>query len=150
MKKLICLINTFTNVSNQSKLDQYEGFEIPKNKHEIIGKNRLFLPLNQLWYSLFADGQKEWEMRGMNNIFNSKTVELGRTVEIRKGYQSDPIWGTIKERIIVNSMEEIPKIIYDKIIPPSVQEDPEVIDFINIYNSKYEKFILFRIQIEKN
>jgi len=141
---------TFTSVSDQSKLNQYEGFEIPKSEYQIKEKNRLFLPLNHLWYGLFADGQKEWEIRGMNNIFNSKTVELGRTVEIRKGYQSDPIWGIIKERLIVNSMEEIPKIIYDKIIPPSVQENPEVVNFINIYNNKYKKFILFRIQIEKN
>lgn len=137
-------------MADQTKLDQYEGFEIPENKYKIKEKSRLFLPLNQIWYELFVNGQKEWEIRGISDTFNQKTITLGRTVELRKGYQSDSIWGIIKERLIVNSIEEVPKVIFDKIIPPSVQEDPEVINFINSYNNRYGKFILFRIEIEKD
>ena len=137
-------------MADQSKLDQYEGFEIPENKYRIKEKNRLFLPLNQIWYELFVNGQKEWEMRGINDIFNQKTVTLGRTIEIRRGYKLDPIWGIIKEKLIVNSVDEIPKTIYNKTVPPSVQEDPEVVEFIQNYKKQYKKFIVFRIQIKKN
>lgn len=137
-------------VDDQSKLDQYRGFKIPENEYKIKEKSRLFLPLNQIWYELFANGQKEWEIRGISDNFNQKTVKLGRTVEIRKGYQSNPLWGIIKDKLVVDSMEEIPKTIYDKTVPPSVQENSEVIGFIENYKEKYKKFILFRIQIEKN
>jgi hypothetical protein len=137
-------------VADQSKLDQYKGFKIPENEYKIKENSRLFLPLNQIWYELFANGQKEWEIRGISDNFNQKTVKLGRTVEIRKGYQSNPLWGIIKDKLVVDSMEEIPKTIYDKIVPPSVQENPEVVDFIKNYKGKYKEFILFKIQIEKN
>jgi hypothetical protein len=147
-KGLICLITKLIIMADQSKLDQYKGFKIPENVCKIKENTRLFLPLNKIWYELFANGQKEWEVRGINDIFNQKTVKLGRTVEIRKGYQSNPIWGVIKDKIVVDSMEEIPKTIYDKTVPPSVQENPEVINFINAYKDKYKEFILFKIQIE--
>ncbi len=137
-------------MAGQSKLDQYKGFNIPENESKIKESSRLFLPLNHIWYELFANGQKEWEIRGISDNFNQKTVKLGRTVEIRKGYQSSPLWGIIKDKLIVDSMEEIPKTIYDKVVPPSVQEKPEVIDFIMKYKDKYKGFILFKIQIEKN
>lgn len=137
-------------MADQSKLDQYKGFQIPEIENKIKENSRLFLPLNQVWYELFANGQKEWEIRGICDNFNQKTVKLGRTVEIRKGYQSDPLWGIIKEKLVVDSIEKIPKTIYDKIVPPSVQEKPEVINFIMKYKDKYKEFILFKIQIERN
>lgn len=137
-------------MADQSKLDQYKGFNIPDNEYKIRENSRLFLPLNQMWYELFANGQKEWEIRGINDNFNQKTVKLGRTVEIRKGYQSNPLWGIIKDKIVVDSMEKIPKTIYDKTVPPSVQEKPEIIDFIMKYKDKYKEFILFKIEIERN
>lgn len=137
-------------MADQSKLNQYKGFKIPENEYKIKENSRLFLPLNQIWYELFANGQKEWEIRGISDNFNQKTVKLGRTVEIRKGYQSNPLWGIIKDKLVVDSMEEIPKTIYDKTVPPSVRENSEVIGFIENYKDKYKKFILFKIQIEKN
>jgi hypothetical protein len=137
-------------MADQSKLDQYKGFQIPESGCEINENNRLFLPLNKIWYELFSNGQKEWEVRGINDIFNQRTVELGRTVEIRKGYQLNPIWGIIKDKLVVDSMEKIPKTIYDKTVPPSVQENPEVVNFIKEYKDKYKEFILFKIQIERN
>ncbi|KKG82393.1 hypothetical protein DU57_12325 [Methanosarcina mazei] len=138
------------NVTKQTKLDQYEGVEIPQNICKIHKENRLFLPLNQTWYNLLLEGQKEWEIRGVSDTFNQKTVKIGRSIEIRKGYQNDSIWGIIKDKFTVNSIQEIPKPIYDKTIPPSVQEDPEVTKFINEYFKKYDKFILFRIEIQSD
>jgi hypothetical protein len=60
----------------------------------------------------------------------------------------NPLWGTISDILIVKSLKEIPKSIYDKTIPPSVQGDPEVIDFVQSYIKKYDRLILFKIQIK--
>ncbi len=89
-------------------------------------------------------------MRGFNGVFNSKNVKKGRTVELRRGYKDNPIWGIITDRLIIKSLNEIPKEIYDKTIPPSVQNDPKVIDFVQDYVKKYEKLILFKIQLKKD
>lgn len=138
------------NVTSQLTLDGYEGFKIPERIDRIKVGNRLFVPLNNRWHRLFLNGEKEWEMRGFNGGFNSKTVKKGRTVELRRGYQHDSIWGTISDVLIVKSIKEIPKSIYDKTIPPSVQDNPKVIDFVQNYEKKYDKFILFRIQIKRD
>ena len=82
-----------------------------------------------------------------NDIFNFKTIREGRTVELRRGYQSDPLWGIITERMIVNSFKEIPSTIFDETIPPNVRNDPDVTAFIKNYNDKYDKFILFKTRI---
>jgi hypothetical protein len=137
-------------VVGQITLDEYRDFKIPERIDRIKVENRLFLPLDERWYQLFLKGEKEWEMRGINGGFNFKTVKEGRTVELRRGYQYDAIWGTISDVLIVKSIQEIPKSIYDKTIPPSVQENPEVIDFVQNYTKKYEKLILFRIQIKRD
>ncbi|MCK4798232.1 MAG: hypothetical protein KAT05_12690 [Spirochaetes bacterium] len=118
---------------------------IPKRIDRIKVDNRLFVPLDDRWYQLFLKGQKEWEMRGINGVFNSKSVKKGRTVEIRRGYQYDPLWGIISDVMIVKSLDEIPKSIFDKTIPPTVQNNPDVFDFVQSYIKKYDKLILFRI-----
>ena len=136
-------------MTGQLTLDQYEGFGIPKHIDRINVNNRLFIPLDERWHKFFLSGEKEWEMRGVNGTFNSKTVRKGRTVEIRRGYQYDPVWGIISDRLIVKSLDDIPKSIYDKIIPPSIQQDPDVLEFVQNYADKYNKLILFRIELQK-
>ncbi len=137
------------NVVGQLTLDKYEGFKLSERIDRINAENRLFIPLDERWYQLFLSGEKEWEMRGVNGVFNSRSVRKGRTVEIRRGYKDNPIWGIIIDRLIVKSIDEIPKEIYDKTIPPSVQNNPEVIDFVQSYVNKYDKLILFKISIKK-
>lgn len=136
-------------MAGQITLDKYKGFKIFERIDRINVENRLFIPLDERWYQLFLNGEKEWELRGVNGVFNSRSVKKGRTVELRRGYQYDPLWGIISDRLIVKSFDEIPKEIYDKTIPPSVQEDPEVVDFVQNYVKKYDKLILFKIQIVK-
>jgi hypothetical protein len=136
-------------VAGQLTLDKYEGFKLSKRIDRINTENRLFIPLDERWYQLFLSGEKEWEMRGANGVFNSRGIRKGRTVELRRGYKANPIWGIITDRLIVKSIDEIPKEIYDKTIPPSVQNNPEVIDFVQSYVKKYDKLILFKIRINK-
>lgn len=131
--------------SDQIKLQRF--FEMPDFKEKIKKETRLFLPLNEKWYKLYHEGEKCWELRGVNDIFNFKTIREGRTVELRRGYKSDPLWGIITECMAVNSFDEIPSTIFDKTIPNPVRNDPEVKSFLKQYSEKYNKFILFRIKI---
>jgi len=148
-KNLIIMFAFNMNVESQITLDKYEGFNIPECIDRIKAENRLFLPLDERWHQLFSNGEKEWEMRGINGIYNTKSVRKGRTVELRRGYQYNPLWGTISDILVVKSLKEIPKSIYDKTIPPSVQENPDVIDFVQNYIKKYDRLILFKIHIKR-
>jgi len=131
--------------SDQIKLHRF--FEIPESKDKIKKESRLFLPLDERWYNLFREGKKHWELRGVNDIYNFKTIKEGRTVELRRGYQSDPLWGIIKERLEVRSFEEIPSIILNETIPIPARNDPDVKSFLDEYKKKYDKFILFKIEL---
>lgn len=133
--------------SGQLKLHHFDGFEVPGLIDKIKKSNRLFLPLGEKWYQLFYEGKKNWELRGINNIFNTKTIKEGRTVELRRGYRSDPLWGIITDRLVVDSLKEIPSTIFDKTIPPTVRNDPNVVAFVKSYEDKYDNFILFKIRI---
>lgn len=135
-------------MEKQTSLDQYEGFEVPRIIKQINEKNRLFLPLNDIWYKLFLNGNKCWELRGVNEIFNSNTIWKGRIVELRRGYKYGPVWGVIENQFIVKSLHEIPKEIFDKTIPNTVQNDSKVIDFLENYSKKYDELILFKITID--
>ncbi|MGB2842968.1 MAG: hypothetical protein WBC40_10940 [Halobacteriota archaeon] len=103
--------------------------------------------MEERWYQLFREGKKNWELRGINNIFNTKNIKEGRTVELRRGYQSNPLWGVITERLVVNSFNEIPSKIFDETIPPAIRNDPDIGAFLKSYKEKYDKFILFKIRI---
>lgn len=133
--------------SDQCKLEQFEGFLIPKQSGRLSKGRRLFLPLDERWYRLFRKGKKKWELRGISNIFNTKTVKEGRTVEIRRGYNSDSIWGTINDIIVVDSLQNIPSVIFDETIPPDMRNDPDIVTFLKDYEEKYDNFILFKINI---
>jgi hypothetical protein len=135
--------------SDQCKLDQFKGFEIPERAMGLRKSDRLFLPLDERWYQLFRKGEKKWELRGVSNIFNTKTVKEGRTVEVRRGYSSDPLWGTINETILIDSIDEIPESILNETIPPDVRDDPEVVKFLKEYEEKYDNFILFKISLKE-
>lgn len=137
-------------MEKQSYLDELEGFKIYDVSYDEQRKNRLFLPLNEKWYNLFMKGEKEWEIRGLSGKFNLRTVLKGKFVEMRKGYKNSPAWGIIEEVFVVNSIDAIPQSIYIKAIPPSVQDETDVIDFINSYSNKYEKLIVFKINLLKN
>lgn len=133
--------------SDQRKLEQFEGFLIPKQSGRLSKGRRLFLPLDEKWYQLFRKGKKKWELRGISNIFNPKTIKEGRTVEIRRGYNSDSIWGIINDILIVDSLDKIPPFVYDETIPPDVRDDPSIVNFLKEYEEKYDNFILFKINI---
>jgi hypothetical protein len=100
--------------------------------------DRLFLPLNTIWHTLFLSGEKTWELRAYGKRFNEKSCAIGRAVEIRRGYQYDPYLGKVDGHLIVKSWSDIPDHIKEKIIPSEVADDPVVIGFLDGFLSKYD------------
>ena len=113
-------------------------------------KDRLFVPLKSLWFDLFKKGEKKWELRGINNNFNVKTVIKGRKVELRKGYNGESLFGVVSERIVVNDVKKIPSSIYNEIISLDIQNAGVIREFIDYYTSRYESFILFKVVLDGN
>jgi hypothetical protein len=112
-------------------------------------KDRLFVPLNKHWYDLFLEGKKKWEIRGLSNRFNRQTVRVGRDVELRRGYAKEgAVWGKIVEVHIVSTVY-IPIInVLEELFP--IPKSSPLWDEIQEYNAKYSKFIVFKIEVNKN
>lgn len=112
-------------------------------------QDRLFVPLNKHWYDLFLEGKKKWEIRGLSNRFNRQTVRVGRDVELRRGYAKEgAIWGKIVEVHIVSTVY-IPIInVLEELFP--IPKSSPLWDEIQEYNAKYSKFIVFKIEVNKN
>ena len=113
-------------------------------------KDRLFVPLKSLWFDLFKKGEKKWELRGINNNFNVKTIIKRRKVELRKGYNGESLFGVISECLTINNIEEIPSDIYSEVIPLDIQNAGVIREFIDYYTSRYESFILFKVVLDGN
>ena len=109
--------------------------------------DRLFLPLNKMWYDLFVSGQKTWELRGINSQYNEKTVYLGRAVEIRSGYKNGAKFGKIDAYIIAKSWDDLPQNVKTGIIPEHLNEDKKAMKFLESYLEHYKDagFIVFKI-----
>lgn len=60
--------------------------------------DRLFVALKTEPFQWFADGRKLWELRRTGPRFNSRTVRLGRPVELRRGYSiGESLWGVVEK-----------------------------------------------------
>ena len=115
-------------------------------KYQMI--DRLFVPLNKEWYKLFASGKKKWEMRGYSPRFNEKTVKVGRSIELRKGYMKEgAIWGVITEFHITNNVHELPLKVIEELFP--TPPSSPLWEYIQWYNAKYNKFIVFKIEVKE-
>jgi len=100
---------------------------------------RLFVPLAGKWYDLFASGEKTWELRGIGNQFNEKQVQIGREVEIRRGYSAKPLFGTIFGIFIVKDYDELPEYVKDGVFPKSIRNDIKTLEFLRAYREKYRE-----------
>lgn len=110
--------------------------------------DRLFVPLNKEWYNLFLAGKKKWEIRGYSSRFNEKTVKVGRDVELRKGYMKEgALWGAISEVRVTNSVYDVSTEITKELFP--IPEDSPLWEYIQWYNAKYNKFIVFKIEVKE-
>lgn len=114
-------------------------------------QDRLFVPLKALWFGLFKSGRKKWELRGLGNQFNENTVCIGRRVELRRGYNGESLFGRITKFIIIEStLSAIPREIWKETVPCDEEEtDVSILDFVQQYEDKYSKWILFKVDVEK-
>lgn len=114
-------------------------------------KDRLFVPLNSIWFDLFKSGEKKWELRGINNKFNEKTVRMGRRAELRKGYKGESLFGKISNILIIeSSLGSIPPEIWEEVVPHDTNEtDVSIMVFVYEYEAKYSKWILFKVEFEE-
>jgi len=110
--------------------------------------DRLFVPLKSIWFDLFKKGEKKWELRGVSNRFNTKTVYKGRHVELRKGYNGESLFGKISDFMIIDNFTDIDYKIWREAIPQSCWRDDLLMQSIHEYRDKYSKFILFKVDIE--
>jgi len=110
--------------------------------------NPLFLPLNVIWYTAFRDGIKKWEIRGIGNQYNKKTVRVGREVALRRGYNTkDNMGGIITSVVTTNDIWTLRKDILDEAIPIEIRELNK--PWIDAYNEKYNEFIIFKIELDE-
>jgi hypothetical protein len=112
--------------------------------------NRLFVPLNTRWHSLFKSGEKTWELRGIDDRFNESTVWFGREVELRRGYKYEPLYGKVDAYVLVAIWDDLPEHVKIGIVPNSVKNDPEVRKFVQEYCAKYEDngLIAFKVILD--
>ena len=86
--------------------------------------DRLFVPLNKRWYDLFLSGKKKWEIRGVRPGFNTKTVYVGRRVELRRGYAKEgALWGTIVDVRLTGDVYDVPNSVMEEMLPIPVSDD---------------------------
>lgn len=117
--------------------------------------NRLFVPLNKVWYEMFKINTKLWEIRAISPRFNNKTVYKGRKVELRNGYQKKgALFGTIMDVILLSDIYDLPEEVSKEALPIGC-DNPLWIE-IDKYNEKYkgtyddEGFIVFKIKLEQD
>jgi hypothetical protein len=109
---------------------------------------RLFVALKTEHYRNFESGAKTWELRGVNEQFNSATVTEGRRVELRRGYSTDDsLWGTITD---VREFESVPAVAdgidHELILPGASRE--AFVESARELLSGYERFIAFRVDVD--
>jgi len=107
----------------------------------------LFLPLNTFWFNEFAYGRKKWEIRGIGNQYNKKTVRIGREVTLRRGYNTnDELGGIITKIVTTTNIWDLKTEILKEAISDTLIKQPSVLKWIETYNEKYNEFIVFKIE----
>ena len=110
--------------------------------------DRLFVPLKTEHYRNFERGEKEWELRGVNNQFNAETVTVGRRVELRRGYSTDDsIWGEIADVEVFDSVEAVADTIPHQLILPGASREEFLRSATGLLDG-YDQFIAFRVDTD--
>ena len=118
--------------------------ELNEKLGPIIMPDRLFVPLKTEHYEAFESGEKTWELRGLNSRFNVETVQVGREVELRRGYNTDDsLWGEIVEVDYINDINEVGY--YKEIVPGYTKA--EFIHSVDEMMAQYSKYLAFKVDI---
>lgn len=115
----------------------------------MTGSDRLFVPLKGEHYRAFEAGEKDIELRGINDQFNPDTVTPGRRVELRRGYSTpDSLWGTIGRPVhIINDYGYIADLLdHQRILPDSPRS---VFEYsVEEMLGDYDRWIAFIVDLD--
>lgn len=111
-------------------------------------EDRLFVPLRTEHWTNFAVGQKDIELRGVNNNFNAKTVYSGRPAELRRGYSTDDsIWGIIASVWFFDSIEVVAdELDHQRIVPDSSRR--EFVRGAEEMLGEYDRYVAFSVGVD--
>lgn len=109
--------------------------------------SRLFVPLSSAPFDWFASGEKLWELRRYGRRFNTAQLQVGRPVELRRGYNTcDSIWGAVDTVVIAESISEFfQKVPFKQVIPTAEDVTTAVEIATDIIGSDDQKVIGFRV-----
>lgn len=112
--------------------------------------DRLFVPLKAEHYENFASGEKDVELRCLDDRFNRRTVISGRRVELRHGYTTDnlpALWGTVGKRWISSSISGLLlSLDHERILPDSTRSEFE--DSLGTTLGRCDKYIAFEVDLD--
>ncbi|KXA88639.1 hypothetical protein AKJ62_04745 [candidate division MSBL1 archaeon SCGC-AAA259D14] len=110
--------------------------------------DRLFVPLKTEPFQWFRSGKKKWELRGISSQFNRDTVVPSRSVELRKGYNGESIWGIVDCVETFGSLESVVDNLDFRAIIPPTETRGGFLSRAKELLSGYDEFIAFRVLIE--
>lgn len=108
--------------------------------------DRLFVPLKKEPFNWFLQGCKTWELRGISGRFNKDKVKSGKSVELRKGYNGDSLWGVIANCKTFDKLKNIPTSLR-RDITPFMDEYNNFEDKVKSIMSEYESYIAFNVDL---
>jgi ASCH domain len=112
-------------------------------------RDRVFVPLADAPFRWFASGRKCWELRRLGRQYTEKHLQLGRRVELRRGYSDKvaALWGKITEvRIAENVPQFLSLVDFKEVIPEAADRDDAVRIASAILRDASTPVIGFRIE----
>lgn len=126
------------------------GQECFTTTHPSQGK-RLFVALASDPFRWFASGEKLWELRRFGRQFNDARIQVGREVELRKGYSTkESIWGEVNSVVVAENIAEFfKKVPFSEVIPVAESLSNAVEIAQQIIGHHDQKVIGFRVDIDE-
>lgn len=112
-------------------------------------EDRLFVPLRSRYWYAFADGEKDIELRGVNDQFNANTVYSGRPVELRRGYSTDDsLWGLIGAVWFFGSITSVADDLDYRRIAPDERNQGVFITKAKEMLDQYDRYVAFEVNFD--
>ena len=106
------------------------------------------MPLTSGAYDWFKDRGKRWELRTYGRTYTERTVIPGRSVELRRGYGGESLWGVILQRCVANSLDEIFQTVdFQSVVPVAATLD-EAKQIVEDLLGVRQRYIAFEISIQ--
>jgi ASC-1-like (ASCH) protein len=111
-----------------------------------VEQARLFVPLNARAYEWFASGAKRYELRRYRRQYNLIQIKEGRTVELRRGYSGESLWGEVGE---IHTGEDLSQLLHQvdyRSVLPSADSLGEALEIAQEFVGSEGPYILFEVR----